>query len=120
MDGGGFAIQRTGAGGPIMATITKRQAVDRLTQAVKKANPDDLVEIYNELFPEKPITEHEAKEDPSAVVKKIVAHIDRGLEVEEILDLRYVILPKHHRVWFDEEEGLIHYDEVIEQVGQVE
>jgi hypothetical protein len=94
-----------------MATITKQQAVDRLTQAVGEAHPDDLVEIHNELFPEKPITEDEAKEDPSALVKKIVAHIDRGLEAEELLDLRYVILPKHRRVWFEEEEGLFHYDD---------
>ena len=103
-----------------MATITKQQAVDRLTQAVKKAPPDDLVEIYNELFPEKPINEDEAKKDPSALVKKIVAHIERGLEVEEILDLRYAILPKHRRVWFDEEKGLFHYDEEIEPVGQAD
>ena len=38
--------------------------------------------------------------------------------MEEILDLRHVILPKHRKVWFDEEEGLLHYDEEIEQVGQ--
>ena len=103
-----------------MATITNRQAVDRLTHAVKEAHPDDLVEIHNELFPEKPITEDEAKQDPSTFVQKIAAHIDRGLEMEEILDLRYVILPKHRRVWFDEEEGLIHYDEEIEPVGQAD
>ena len=103
-----------------MATITKQQAVDRLTQAVKVAPHDDLVEIHNELFPEKPTTEDEAKQDPSALVKKIVAHIDLGLEVEEILDLRYVILPKHRRVWFDEEEGLFHYNEKLERVSQTE
>ena len=89
-------------------------------RSTNPTQPDDLVEIYNELFPEQPTTEHEAKEDPSALVKKIVAHIDRGLEVEEILDLRYVILPKHRRVWFDEEEGLIHYDEEIEPVSQAD
>src|SRR5947207_629557 len=102
-----FAIQKNWKGKPVMATITKRQAVDRLTQAVREARPDDLAEIHNELFPEKPATEDEAKKDPSALVKKIVAHIDRGLEMEEILDLRHVILPKHRKVWFDEEEGLI-------------
>src|SRR5947208_14066414 len=103
MDRGGFAIALTDAGGPIMPTITRRQAVDRLTQAVKEAHPDDLVEIHNELFPEKPITEDEARKDASALVKKIVAHIDRGLEVEEILDLWHVIFPKHRGVWFDED-----------------
>jgi hypothetical protein len=103
-----------------MATITQQQAVDRLTQAVNHAHPDDLVEIYNELFPEKPITEDVAKENPSAVVEKIVAHVDSGLEVEEILDLWNVIFPTHRRVWFDEEEELMHYDEQIEPVAQAE
>jgi hypothetical protein len=103
-----------------MATITKRQAVERLIQGVREAHPDDLVEIHNDLFPEKPTTEEEAKADPCALVKKIVAHIDSGLEVEEILDLRYVILPRYRRVWFDEEEDLIHYDEEIAPVGQAE
>jgi len=103
-----------------MATITKQQAVDRLTKAVRKAGPDDLAEIHNELFPEKPTTEDKAKEDPSAFVKKIVAHIDNGLEVEEILDLWHVIFPKHRTVWFDEDEGLLHYAERVEQVSQTE
>ena len=57
-----------------MAAITKQQAIDRLAQAVKQAQPDDLVEIYNELFPGKPATEDVANEDPTALVKKIVAH----------------------------------------------
>ena len=104
----------------MMATITKQQAVDRLTQAVKGAHPDDLVEIHNELFPEKPITEDEARKDLAALVKKIVAHVDRGLEVEEILDLWHVIFPKHRGVWFDEDENLLHYAKKLEQVSQME
>ena len=83
-------------------------------------HPDDLVEIHNELFPERPTTEDQASENPSALVEKIVAHIDSGLEVEEILDLWNVIFPTHRRVWFDEDEGLIHYDETIEPVGQAD
>src|SRR5581483_11756764 len=104
----------------MMATITKRQAVDRLTEAVKEAQPDDLVEIYNELFPEKPITQDKAKKDPSALIKKIAAHIDSGLEVEEVLDLWHVIFPKYRSVFFDEDEGLLHYTEKIEPVSQTE
>src|SRR5260370_1343412 len=63
----------------IMAAITKQEAVDRLTRAVATASPDDLVEIYNELFPEEPTTENEATENPSPLVEKILAHIDSGL-----------------------------------------
>jgi hypothetical protein len=97
-----------------MATITKQQAVDQLNQAVGEAGPDDLVEIYNELFPKTPTTEDQANENPTALLKTIRAHIDRGLEVEEILDLWNVIFPTHRGVWYDEDEGLIHYDEKLE------
>jgi len=103
-----------------MATITKQRAVDRLTHAVREAHADDLVEIYNELFPEEPTTEDQAHAGPSSLVERIVAHIASGLEVEEILDLWNVIFPTHRRVWFAEDEGLMHYDEKIETVGQVD
>ncbi len=100
-----------------MATIRKQDAVDRLTQAVKAAHADDLVEFYNELFPEEPTTEERASVNPPVIVNRIFAHIANGLEVEEILDLWNVVFPKHRGVWFDEDEGLIHYDEQIEHVG---
>jgi len=103
-----------------MATITMTQAVARLTQAVALARPDDLAEIFNELFPERPTTEDEATADPSSLRKKVLAHIDRGLEVQEILDLWHVIFPMHRRVWFDEDEGVIHYHEKIEPVGHAD
>jgi hypothetical protein len=120
MDSSVFAISQIGAGGSIMATMTKQQAVGWLTEAVRKAHPDDLVEVHNELFPEKPTTEDEAKVDPSALVDKIIAHIGNGLEVQEILDLWNVIFPKHRRVWFDDDAGMIHYDEKVEPVSQAE
>jgi hypothetical protein len=103
-----------------MATIAKQQAVDRLTQAVTEAYPDDLVEIHNELFPEEPTTEEMARVDPSPIVKRIVLHISQGLEVQEILDLWNVIFPQHRRVWFDEDEDMIHYHEKNEAVSQAD
>jgi hypothetical protein len=103
-----------------MATTTKQHAVDLLTEAIKTAYPDDLVEIHNELFPERPTTEDEAKAHPSILIKKIIAHIDKGLEVQEILDLWNVIFPRHRSVRFDEDEGLIHYDEKTQPVGQAD
>ena len=36
--------------------------------------------------------------------------MENGLEAEEIPDLWNVIFPYHRSVWFDEEEGLLHYD----------
>jgi hypothetical protein len=103
-----------------MTTITKQQAFQRLKEAVNKAHSDDLVEIYNELFPEQPVTEDQANDTPSILVTKILTHIESGLEVEEILDLWNVVFPAHSGVWFDEEEGLIHYDEEIEPISQAD
>jgi hypothetical protein len=103
-----------------MASITKLQAVDRLTKSVSVAHPDDLVEIHNELFPEDPTTEDAAKKNPSALVDKIGAHIASGLERQEIIDLWKVIFPRHRGVSFDEDDDMMHYDERIEQVAQVE
>ena len=38
-----------------MPVIAKDEAVARLTKAVERAPADDLVEIYNELFPDEPV-----------------------------------------------------------------
>lgn len=94
-----------------MPTITRDRAVHLLTGAVQKAHPDDLAEIYNELFPEEPTTEGEARKAPGTLVQRVVDHINNGLEVEEILDLWNVIFPEHHDVWFDEEGDTFHYGE---------
>jgi len=103
-----------------MTTITEKQAAAELGQAVRNAKLDDLVEFYNELFPDKPVTASSANGDATRLVEKIVGRIESGLEVEEILDLWNVIFPAHHHVWFDEEEGLIHYDEEAQPAGQMD
>lgn len=103
-----------------MATITTQNALERITEAVGKAHPDDLAEIYNELFPEAPATEDSAKANRTVLLERIVKHIDSGLEVQEVLDLWNVIFPRHRSIWFDDEEGLIHFDENGEPVGWAE
>ena len=100
-----------------MAAIKKKEAEDRLAEVVKCANLDDLVEIHNEVFPEEPITGDQINEDPSVLSEKIVAHIDSGLEVEEILDLWNVVFPSHREVWFEEDKALVHYEEKFEHVS---
>src|SRR6266487_4637967 len=100
-----------------MAAIKKQQAVEQLIHAVEKAHADDLVEIYNELFPDRPTTEHEANKHPSVLVKKIIAHIHGGLEVQEVLDLWNVIFPAPRRAWFEEDSDLVHYTEETAAAG---
>ncbi|MFO0968766.1 MAG: hypothetical protein U0793_24685 [Gemmataceae bacterium] len=92
----------------------------RLTEAAEHSRADDLVAIHNELFPEEEVTEAEVGRDSARYLRKIVGHIKNGLESEEIVDLWNVAFPGHRGVWFDEEEGLIHYDETTAPVGQAE
>jgi hypothetical protein len=103
-----------------MPAITKVQAVQLLAAAAEKASPDDLAEIYNELFPEEPTTEKEAVTAAQGLAAQVVEHISNGLEVEEIVDLWPVVFPGCHDVRFDEEEGLLHYDEDRLPVAQGE
>ena len=99
-----------------MQTLTKKKAVEALTEEVRKAPPDDLVEIYNELFPREPTTEKAAERDPRSLTTKILGHIENGLEVEEILDLWRVVFPGSREVWFDEEKNRLHYEQDEEAV----
>lgn len=103
-----------------MPEITKQQAVELLTKAVEEARPDDLAEIHNELFPAHPVTEDKAAAASSSLVQKIVTHMANGLEVEELVDLWNVVFPHHRRVWFDEGQELIHYDEEQEPAETAE
>ena len=87
-----------------MPAISKAEAVDKLATAVEKAKPDELEEIFSELFP--------TRTRPAAIVLgDIIKHIKVGLEPEEIVDLWNVVFPDDHNVWYNEEDELIRYNE---------
>lgn len=102
------------------STIQKQAAIQRLKTAVRQAGPDDLAEIHNELFPEEPVAEDDATRNQHDVANRVNVHIDSGLEVQEILDLWNVVFPAHRRVWFDEEQDGICYDEEPEPAVQAD
>ena len=97
-----------------MPTISKEQAAEMLRGKVTDLPADDLIEVYNELFPEDPATEI------PALVDRVVAHLQRGLEVEEILDLWTVVFPKYRHASYDEETETIHYYEEAELIPYAE
>jgi len=86
-----------------MPALSEAEATERLATAVAKARADELVEIYAELFPERP-------SPPAPVVGELVGHIRHGLAPEEIVDLWHVVFPKDRNVWYDEEETVILYN----------
>jgi hypothetical protein len=99
------------AGGQNMPALSKDKAMEELAAGVEKATATALAEIYNELFPEKPVASK-----PSAA--DLAKHVRNGLEAEEIVDLWNVVFPADRNVWYDEEDGKIHFNEEV--VGYAE
>ena len=54
-----------------MPAVTKDEAVDRLAKAIEKAHADDVVDIYNELFPEEPVSASTAQQDGSRLFGRV-------------------------------------------------
>lgn len=103
-----------------MATITKDQAVRRITESVPKLPLEDLVEVYNDIFLEERATEEEVRKNRNSIQNRIDDHIRRGLEIEEILDLWRVFFPQDRNVFYDDETNTIHLDEKEEEAGPLQ
>jgi hypothetical protein len=101
-----------------MATMTKSNAESRLLISIGQAGPDDLREFYNEIFPDKPVSRERADSDEHSMRQKLSAYIQGGLEGEEIESLWNVVFPRHRKVHYDYEAGLIRFDDRKEPVGQ--
>ena len=94
-----------------MPSISKDEAVNRLTRELEQnTRADDLVEVYNELFPTDPTTEEAANRDARPLADRVAAHLKQGLEIEEIVSLWNVVFPGHRNVQFDEDEGTLNFD----------
>jgi hypothetical protein len=101
-----------------MPVVTKDQALKLLTDEVEeKLDTDELLEVYNEVFPDNPYTEAVAHEDVTPLIEQLVDHVNSGLEVEEVIDLWGLIFPRHRNVWYDDEEERLHYNEEAEAVS---
>jgi hypothetical protein len=100
-----------------MPAVTKGEAVERLTRAVKEElPPDELQEVYHELFPDQAHRSPDGKEGGTPLVQRLVDYLNGGLAVEELVDLWKLILPRDRRVWYNEEEDRIHYNEQVQTI----
>jgi hypothetical protein len=99
-----------------MAEIARDQAVQNLAQELAPMGPDDLAEVYNELFPGQPATEDQARRDRNRLLDQITDHFRRGLEAEEIVALWHVVFPRDLNVYFDEETNMVHCNKEGEPV----
>jgi hypothetical protein len=91
-----------------MPSISMPEAAEKLAKCVENARPSDLVEFYDELFPETPSPTH-------PVASELAEHVRSELEPEEIVDLWNVVFPDDHDVWYNEETKEIRYNE--EMIG---
>jgi hypothetical protein len=101
-----------------MPVVTKDGALELLTNEVQeKLGADELLEVYNEVFPDNPSTEEAAHEDVTPLIERLVDHVNSGLEIDEVIDLWGLIFPRRRNVWYDEEEERLHYNEEAEAVS---
>jgi hypothetical protein len=89
-----------------MPAISTTEAIEKLAQAVEKACSSDLPEIYSELYPTKSFPT-----DRGPTAMDLAAIIRAGIEPELIVDLWHVIFPTARKVYFDEEENVVRYNE---------
>jgi hypothetical protein len=88
-------------------------AVNRLNNHIKALSRDDLVEVYNELFPADPIRETPDL-DGDTVLNRVLDHVRHGLDAEEIVDLWNVMFPGEENLHYDTEAGQLVFDEPSE------
>jgi hypothetical protein len=101
-----------------MPVVTRDKALELLANAVQeKLDTDELLEVYNEVFPDGPYSKEDAQNDRWPLIEQLVAHIHGGLEIDEVVDLWGLIFPRDRNVWYDEEEDRIHYNEGSEAVS---
>jgi hypothetical protein len=101
-----------------MPVVTEEQALELLTNGVQeKLPPVEVLEVYNEVFPEDRYTEEQARQDPSRLKERLVQRIHSGLGIDEVIDLWGVVFPRDRNVWYNEEEERIHYNEDVEAVS---
>ena len=94
-----------------MPSISKNEADKRLTREIEQLEIDDLVEVYNELFPEEDVTLGDNAVGRDTLATAIRDYICQGLQSEEIVDLWNVVFPKDRNVWFDDAEDTLRFNE---------
>jgi hypothetical protein len=93
-----------------MPAIPLKEAIERLAQAVEKAAPEDLIEIFAELHPAKPLPDLSGTK-AAALAKELALLIRTGIEPEEAVDLWNVVFPEGANFYYDEEDGTLRQTE---------
>src|SRR5262249_48914387 len=88
--------------GGAMPVVTKEQVLELLASGGQEnLRADELLEVFQEVFPDRRLTEEEVHADSWPLIEQFIAHINSGLEIDEVMNLWGVIFAKHRNVWYD-------------------
>lgn len=93
-----------------MPAIPIQNAIEQLAQAIEKSELDDLVEIFAELFPAKPLSKIEGAK-AAVLGRELAEHVRTKIEPEEVADLWNVVFPTGTNLYYDEEDGALRQPE---------
>ncbi len=99
-----------------MPAVTREQALKQMSKQLENFDPTELVEVHNEVFPDDPATEEQARANPGLLVKRLSDHIS-SREIDEFVERWHLVFTKYRNVWYNEEEDLIYYTEGVEAVS---
>ncbi len=107
-----------------MPAVSKDRALELLTHEVReKFGADELLEVYNEVFPNDPSTEEAAHGAVTPMTERLVDHVNSGLDIAEVIDFWRLIFPRHRKVWYDEEElatdAIAELERAVEELNAV-
>jgi hypothetical protein len=97
-----------------MPTLSPHEATEKLTRSVERMDANELLDFYNDVFLQERKSELSPVDSGADDRRKILDYIAQGLEIEEILDFWYVVLPGSRNVYYDDEDSMIHYSEYSE------
>jgi len=98
-----------------MPEVSRDEAIDLLAKAIANGFAvDELLEIHDDLFPDNPYPEGNARKDPLPLIKQLTEYVHSGLAIDELVALWNLVFTHHRDVWYNEEEDSIHYSDEAE------
>lgn len=89
-----------------MPALSTDKVIERLTRKIQdEFDPDELLEVHNELFEDDPYTPEEAHDNPFQITEQLIDHLNGDLDPEEMLQMWNLVSPGDRHVWYDEEKA---------------
>jgi hypothetical protein len=109
---GGDRVRGIQEGGAAMPAVTPARALELMAQEVRERfGADEVLEVYNELFPRDRRTGEHAPDGSVPLVQRLVDHINSRVELDEIMELWRLIFLNYRNVWYNEIDDQIEYTE---------